>query len=499
MIGLIGAGYWGKNHLRVLKELGVLEMVCDLDESKKEDSFKFTSDISEVLGNKDIEAVVIATPAATHFKTAKQALEAGKHVLVEKPLALDIKEAEELVDLADKKNLVLMVGHVLRYHPAFLKLKELISSGQLGDIRYIWSNRLNFGKIRKEEDVLWSFAPHDISIILDILGEPKKITAMGKAFLNHEVSDTTLSVLEYENNVSAHVFVSWLNPFKEQKLSVIGSKQMAVLDGVRNELVLYHHELNYHNIKGYEAIKKEGRLVPFGKKEPLTEEIKHFLDCIKQNKKPLTDGREGLKVLKVLQSCQQSLKNMFHQSSEVQEGAKIGEGTKIWQNCQVQNGAKIGNNCVIGHNCFVAGKAVLGKGVKLESNVDVWDLVTLEDYVFVGPSAVFTNDLNPRSKYPKKMFPQYGQWKETLVKEGASIGANAVIVAGNSIGKWAMIGAGAVVTKDVPDYAIVVGNPARVIGHICECGNRLEFSGGETMCKVCQRKYKKDENKVWNI
>lgn len=169
---------------------------------------------------------------------------------------------------------------------------------------------------------------------------------------------------------------------------------------------------------------------------------------------------------------------------------------KVWQNCQILEGAEIQEDCVIGHNCFIGGKAKLGKGVKLESNVDVWDLVTLEDYVFVGPSAVFTNDLTPRSKYPKKTYPQYGEWKPTLVKEGASIGANSVIVAGNVIGRWAMIGAGAVVTKDVPDYALVVGSPARIIGYVCECGNKLNFEQEETVCSVCQRKYKKEENGV---
>jgi len=315
MLALIGSGYWGKNYLRVLEELGVLKMVCDLDEKVLEKAkeeypnLEFTKDCKKVFQNPEIKAVVIATPAPTHFLIAKQALLAGKHVLVEKPLTLDIKEAEELISLALQKKLVLMVGHVLRYHPAFLKLKELILAGELGEIRYIWSNRLNFGKVRKEENVLWSFAPHDISIILDILGQPKKITAIGKAFLEPTVADTTLTVLEYENNVSAHIFVSWLNPFKEQKLSIIGSKKMAVWDGIRNELVLFSHELNYHNVKGYEAVKKEGELVPFEKKEPLTEEIKHFLECVKENKTPLTDGQEGLRVLKVLAACQKSLKN----------------------------------------------------------------------------------------------------------------------------------------------------------------------------------------------
>lgn len=186
-------------------------------------------------------------------------------------------------------------------------------------------------------------------------------------------------------------------------------------------------------------------------------------------------------------------KNSFwsHPTAEVHAEASIGEGTKIWHNAQVQKGAIIGKSCTLGHNCFVAGRAKLGEGVKLEANVDVWDLVVLEDYVFVGPSAVFTNDLNPRAKYPKSKFPQYGTWLPTLVKEGASIGANATIVCGHTIGKWAMVGAGAVVTGDVPDYAIVVGVPAKVIGWICECGNTLSFENDRALCAACKRAYQK--------
>ncbi len=198
-----------------------------------------------------------------------------------------------------------------------------------------------------------------------------------------------------------------------------------------------------------------------------------------------------------------------HKTAEVQKGTKIGQGTKIWQNCQILKGAQIGQNCKIGHNCFVGSEVKLGNGVKLESNIDVWDLVTLEDYVFVGPSAVFTNDRNPRAKYPKKKFPQYGKWLPTLVKEGATIGANATLVCGEPrriIGKWAMIGAGAVVIQNIPDYAIAVGNPAKIIGWACECGNKLEFSRlagsrpavkkGKAVCKICKRKYSKKGLKI---
>lgn len=195
------------------------------------------------------------------------------------------------------------------------------------------------------------------------------------------------------------------------------------------------------------------------------------------------------------------VKNKFwvHKTAEVQKGALVGRGTKIWHNCQILKGAKIGKECIIGHNCFVGSKSKLGKGVKLESNIDVWNLVVLKDFVFVGSSVAFTNDKNPRAKYPKSKYPKYGKWLPTLVKEGATIGANATIICGNIIGKWTMIGAGAVVTKDVPDYAIAAGVPAKIIGWICECGNKIRFQEEKAACRICRRKYKRKNAKVWQI
>lgn len=184
-------------------------------------------------------------------------------------------------------------------------------------------------------------------------------------------------------------------------------------------------------------------------------------------------------------------KNLIHKSADISKNAKIGENTAIWQNCQILAGAKIGTNCTIGHNCFIASKAKVGNGVKIQSNIDIWDLVTIEDYVFIGPSAVFTNDPNPRAKYPKKDFFQYGKWQPTLVKEGATIGANATILCGIEIGRWAMIGAGSVVTKNIPDYGLVIGVPAKLNGWVCECGNRLAFKKNSAVCSICRRKYQK--------
>lgn len=190
---------------------------------------------------------------------------------------------------------------------------------------------------------------------------------------------------------------------------------------------------------------------------------------------------------------------IIHKTAEVAPEARIGDNTTIWHNCQIGKDAFIGRDCVIGHNCFVASGAKLGDGVKIQSNTDIWQGVELCDFVFVGPSAVFTNDLNPRAKYPKKDFPQYGQWKPTLVKEGATIGANATIVCGTTIGKWAFIGAGAVVTEDIPDHALVVGVPARILGWVCECNNRLNFENGEAECKICGKKYQTNDQQIKRI
>jgi len=312
-IGLIGAGHWGKNHLRVFNNLGLLKMVCDFDENvliqrnKEYPNLKFTNDFGEVLSDKEIGGIVISTPASTHYDLTQKALLADRHVLVEKPMALKVEQGEELAKLAYSKNLILMVGHLLQYHTAIIKLKRMIGNGDLGNIRYIWSNRLNFGKLRPTENVLWSFAPHDISLVLSILGFPQKISAMGEFYLQKGVPDTTLSILKYKNRVAAYIFVSWLNPFKEQKFSIIGSKQMVVFDGIKNELTLYPHKISYNEDRGYEAIKADGKIIEFDKKEPLVEEAKHFLECIRKNEQPKTNAEEGLQVLRVLNSCEKSL------------------------------------------------------------------------------------------------------------------------------------------------------------------------------------------------
>jgi len=201
----------------------------------------------------------------------------------------------------------------------------------------------------------------------------------------------------------------------------------------------------------------------------------------------------------MIKKHQTKLDIYVHDSAYVGDLKNIGAGTKIWHFCHIMTGAKIGKECIIGQNCFIGSRAILGNRVKLQNNVSVYDLVTLVDHVFVGPSVVFTNDPNPRAKYPKSIYPQYGRWLPTKVHEGASIGANATIICGNVIGRWSMIGAGSVVTKNVPDYALVIGVPAKLVGWVCECGNKLNFKKGLARCSVCKKEYKLKNNQVKNI
>ena len=203
-----------------------------------------------------------------------------------------------------------MVGHILQYHPAVIKLKSLISSGSLGKIQYIYSNRLNIGKLRIEENILWSFAPHDISAILMLMGEqPVKLACFGSDYLNKGIYDTTMTTLEFKNRTKGHIFVSWLHPYKEQKLIVVGSRAMAVFDDMTNEkLFLYNHRIEWKEGKVPVAHKAAHEIVPVVKKEPLREELEHFIECIRRRKSPNTDGAEGLKVLRILNLCEKSLK-----------------------------------------------------------------------------------------------------------------------------------------------------------------------------------------------
>jgi len=514
-IGLVGLGYWGKNILRNLYNMGVLHTACDpdiniLSERKSQfPSTNYTNSFNDILKNPEIKAVAIASPALTHYELVKAALIAQKDVFVEKPLAMTPREGEELIQLGKKFNRILMVGHILQYHPAVNKLKELIRSGELGKIQYIYSNRLNIGKLRTEENILWSFAPHDISLIISIIGEdPISVHATGGDYLNKGIADTTITILEFQNGVKGHIFVSWLHPYKEQKLIVVGSKAMAVFDDVSKEkLFIYPHKIEWKNGKIPIAHRAEYYTVDFEYKEPLREEMMHFVECVLERKPPRTDGEEGLRVLKILDLCQKSLdksffkpasakmennKNFFiHPSSYIDEDVSIGIGTKIWHFSHILKGTKIGENCIIGQNVMIGPDVIIGDRCKIQNNVSIFKGVTLEDEVFCGPSCVFTNVYNPRAFIERKH-----EFKDTLVKRGATIGANATIICGVTIGKYAFIGAGALVREDVPDYALVVGVPAKQIGWVCKCGTTLKGKEEIIKCSYCGLKYRMKDKKI---
>jgi predicted dehydrogenase len=254
-----------------------------------------------------IRGVMIATPAETHYATASAAIEADKDVFVEKPLTIDVDEASKLVTHAEAAGRVLMVGHLLEYHPAILKLHELIQAGELGKIRYIISNRLNLGKIRTEENALWSFAPHDIAVILRLVGSmPFEVVATGGCYVSPNIADVTITQLLFDNGVRSHIFVSWLHPFKEQKLVVVGSKKMASFDDVAKELVLYDQRVDWKEGQPI-PVKGEGVKVQYPADEPLKQECLHFLNAMETRQSPRTDGLNGLRVLQILHAAQRSL------------------------------------------------------------------------------------------------------------------------------------------------------------------------------------------------
>jgi len=462
MIGIIGCGYWGNNIIRECYNLNILKIICDkdiniLNKFKELYDVDITTNFDDLL-NSNINAIIISLPTELHYEYAKKTIENKKHVFIEKPMTSNLKEAKELVKLAKEYNVKIMVGHILNYHPCIIKIKELINNNIIGNIRNITCNRLNLGRFRKYENVLWSFAPHDISIILSICNKlPDKLYCHGKDILRKGIHDITNTFLEYDKeNIYININVNWLNPFKEQKMIITGEKGMIVFDDTLeiNKILLYKNELT-------EIKKTDGVIIEYENLNPLKTEIEHFINCYKNNKEPLTNGEEGLKVLQVLELLTESLygngkiinlNNNFHQSSII-ESNNIGYNTKIWHFCHITPSAIIGNNCNIGQNCYIAGK--IGNNCKIQNNVSVYKGVECGDYVFLGPSCVFTND-----KYPDAKISKNGNYLKTIIEDEVTIGANATILPGIRIGKNAFIGAGAVVTKDVLPYSTVIGNPA---------------------------------------
>jgi predicted dehydrogenase len=315
---VVGAGYWGKNHIRILHELGFLGGIV---ESNKETLNRFAEQypdvkgflsLDEALQDKSFLGFTVATPAKTHYPVAKQAMETGKHVLVEKPLALEKKHAEELIHLSEKNNVNLMVGHVLLFHPAIKKIKELINKGKIGKLQYIYSNRLNLGQVRTEENVFWSLAPHDISVFQYFTNSfPTSIHASGSAFLQEGIHDSTLTQLKYPSGVEGHIFVSWLHPFKEHRLVVIGTEAMITFEDSSEgkPLKLYAKKIDME--KGIpEKIDGPVTLIDYEQKMALTEELQYFVSHLDGKKPNIANGQHALEVTKILIIANKQLENI---------------------------------------------------------------------------------------------------------------------------------------------------------------------------------------------
>ena len=493
-LALIGGGYWGKNLVRDFYNLNALHTVCDINEEllnehkKKYPKINTTTDWDEVLKNNKINKVCIALPAHMHYTFAKKSLENGKDVYVEKPITLNIEEAKELTKMAKDKNLILMVGHLLHYHPGIQKIKSIIKKGTIGDVKQIIANRFSLGIFRTFENVLWSFGVHDISVILALCDNklPNSVICNGNSHITDGIHDIANCILKY-NDKYVNLNVNWLSPYKEQKLTIVGTKGMVVFDDVNKSITVVPEYVKYNNSPLQPiAIKNNDYKEECDNTEsPLTIECKHFIDCCQNRETPITDGDEGVRVLTVLSNLQKSLDNngkeinikndsssnvFIHETAVVDDGAIIGNGTKIWHYSHICSGAKIGKNCNIGQNVYISGGAVIGDNCKVQNNVSIYAGVKAGNHVFFGPSCVLTNDINPRCLHSKN-----GKYMETILEDGVTLGANCTIVCGNTIKKHSLIGAGAVVCKNISENSIVVGNPGIKIGEIDELGNRTYY------------------------
>ena len=324
-LGQIGLGAWGRNLIRTFYNLPDVSLVmgCDFDSarlatlSSNFPGVNWTKNPQEIIGDPDIDAVIIATPPASHFELASMAMEAGKDVFVEKPLVLNLQDGRKLVELAEAKNRVLMVGHIMEYHPATLKLKEYIDAEKLGRIYYLYSSRVNLGKVRDIENSLWSFAPHDISLIMYLLGQaPISVTATGASYLQDKIEDVSFMTLHFPDRIMAHIHVSWLDPHKERKLTIVGSKMMAVFDDTNSSEKIWLYDKgvelkrDYATYGEYMSLRAGDIVIPrLNSKEPLQAECEHFIECVKNRTRPRSDGYDGLMVLSVLTAAQKSMEN----------------------------------------------------------------------------------------------------------------------------------------------------------------------------------------------
>lgn len=325
VVALCGIGYWGKNLARHFHQLGVLGAICDkrpealapLAEVYK--NVPLTSSYRDLLSNPAVDAIAVAVPTPDHFKFAKEALLAGKHVFVEKPIALKVRDARELCRIAKQKKRKLMVGHLLLYHPAVLKLREIIQSKELGEIYYLYTQRLNLGQVRKDENAMWSLAPHDISVLLYLFGKrPSTVSVHGHSYIQKSrgIEDVIFMNFSFADGKSAHIHLSWLDPHKVRRITLVGSEKMVVFDDMAPEEKVKifdkgvdHKKSSLSSLVSSFSLREGGVHAPnIDNIEPLKAECRHFIECLEKNREPRSNGENGLEVLQVLDAASRSLK-----------------------------------------------------------------------------------------------------------------------------------------------------------------------------------------------
>jgi predicted dehydrogenase len=319
-VGVAGLGYWGPNLARNFAGLPGCELTwcCDASEPARErlaatfPHARFTAELGDLLGDPELDAVVLATPVPTHGALAAEVLRAGKHCFVEKPLAQSVADAELAVAAAEESGRILMVGHLLQYHPGIAKLKEIADSGELGDIHYIYSNRLNLGQIRADENALWSLGAHDVSVVLHLADEePSELDARGESYMREGIEDVVFGYLRFPSGLAAHLHLSWLDPHKERRFTVVGSRRMATFDDMdlERKVTVYDKGFDESTASYGEYITRTGDIwspqIP--NREPLKIECEHFIECVREGRTPVSDGRSGLRVVRVLEGLQARL------------------------------------------------------------------------------------------------------------------------------------------------------------------------------------------------
>ena len=319
-VGVVGLGYWGPNLARNLEAIDGVQLAWCCDERAEvrerlasvHRRARFTGDLDDLLGDDSLDAIVVATPVSTHASLAVRVLEAGKHCFVEKPLAQSVAHAERAVAAARESGQVLMVGHLLEYHPGVRKLKQIADSGELGEIHYIYSNRLNLGQLRADENALWSLGAHDLSVVLHLAGEdPSEATAHGESYMRPGVEDVVFAFLRFPSGLAAHLHLSWLDPHKERRFTVVGSQRMATFDDMdlERKVTVYDKGFDQSSASYGEYITRAGDIYSprISNAEPLRLEVEHFVDCVRNGQTPRSDGESGLRVVRVLERLQGEL------------------------------------------------------------------------------------------------------------------------------------------------------------------------------------------------